>query len=451
MAASLGASSLAEVHLEGLDQLLHDLANICSSNENPESGPLGVPILDALLEVFMLKTLRPSELTQRHLQSPAQREQNRLDNEEMIFQSVDPENDMLPFDPETGQSSNAFFSNSLYRSKKPCPVVEISSSASAAGKSQLLYYLAASMILPRSYENLPIGGKEAAVIWIDTDDRFDADRLRVVARGIVHQARQTLDPDALNEDAGGSFDENLESMLVSSLQHVHVFRPQSSSAVLATLLSLDSYLYDLSRHNSASRPLQMLCIDSATAFFWQDKLRDEIARTEDIGRPRVQVDEERELKQSFYLSDLYTELVKELKRLQSRFGCAVVYTTTVTTGRPAPNNNSGPAGPYDRGSSRTPSLKPALPAPWGNFPILRLIVYRDAVRPFPPAASVDDAERDASMRQDVVNQGKFSAWINAWDREEWPRRVADGVDWYNGGSFAFYVQDVGITIPRPDR
>ncbi|CAI7657217.1 unnamed protein product [Penicillium manginii] len=450
MAASLGVSSLTEVHLEGLDQLLHDLVNICPSNETTESGPLGVPILDALLEVFMLKTLRPSEHTQRHLQSPAQREQNRLDNEEMIFHSADPENDMLPFDPGTGQPSNAFFSDSVYRRKKPSPVVEISSSVSAAGKSQLLYYLTASMILPRSYQNLPIGGKEAAVIWIDTDDRFDADRLRVVARGIVHQARQTLDPDALNEDAGSPFDEDLEVMLVSCLQHVHVFCPQSSSAVLATLRSLDSYLYDLPRHNSASRPLQMLCIDSATAFFWQDKLRDEIARTEDIGRPRVQVDEERGLNHSFYLSDLYTELVKELKRLQSRFGCAVVYTTTVTTGR-LPPNNLGPVGPYDRVPSRTPSLKPALPAPWGNFPILRLIAYRDTVRPFPPAASIDDAERDASMRQDVVHQGKFSACINTWDREEWPRRVADGVDWYNGGSFAFYVQDGGITMPQPDR
>lgn len=444
MAASLGASSLAEVHHEGLDQLLHDLANVypTQDSETLESGPLGVSILDSLLEVFMLKTLKPNELSERHLQSPAQRAQNRLDNEEMLFQGADPNNDLLPPDTE----SSTFFSDSAYRNKKPCPVVEISSSASAAGKTQLLYYLTASMILPRSYENVPIGGKEAAVIWIDTDDRFDAARLLVVARGVVHQARQTLDPDALNEDAGGPSDEDMEAMLISSLQHVHVFRPQSSSAVLATLRFLDSYLYDLSAHNSASRPLSMLAIDSATTFFWQDRLRDEVARTEDIGRPRAEIEKERELKQSFYLVDLYADLVQELKRLQGRFGCAVVYTTTVTTGRPANNNGSDPAGPYDRMPSRNPSLKPALPAPWGTFPIFRLIVHRDTVRQFAPDASISDAQRDASMRQEVVNQGKFSAWVNAWDREQWPRRVADGVDWYNGGSFAFYVRDVGIEI-----
>lgn len=399
----------------------------------------------------MLKALKPSELQQRHLQSPAQRTQNRLDNEEMLFQGADPDNDLALPDNEFGRLSNVFFSDSAYRSKKPCPVVEISSSVSAAGKTQLLYYLTASMILPRSYENIPLGGQEAAVIWIDTDDRFDADRLRVVARGIVHQARQTLDPDALNEDAGGSCSEELEAMLASSLQHVHVFRPQSSSAVLATLCSLDSYLYDVSRHNSASRPLQMLSIDSATTFYWQDRLRDEIARTEDIGRPRAEVDAEREQKQSFYLSDLYTELVKELKRLQSRFGCAVVYTTTVTTGRSPFNSNSEPGGPYGSVPSRIPSLKHALPAPWGTFPILRLVVHRDSVRPFPPAVSAHDAQKNASMRQDIVSQGKFSAWVNAWDREEWPRRVADGVDWYNGGSFSFYVQETGVKIPQSDR
>ncbi|KAJ5572427.1 hypothetical protein N7450_009411 [Penicillium hetheringtonii] len=444
MAASLGASSLAEVHVEGLDQLLHDLANVCPDIEKPESGPLGIPILDALLEVFMLKAVKPGDIPRRQLESPAQREQNRLDDEEMIFQGVHPNDDQVL------QPSNVFFTASAYRNKKPCPVVEISSSVSAAGKSQLLYYLTALAVLPRGYENISIGGKEAAVVWIDSDDRFDADRLRVVARGIVRHAQQTLDPDALNEDAGGPTDGDIEAMLVFSLQHVHVFRPQSSSAILATLRALDSYLYDLSRHKSSDRPLQIVSIDSMTAFFWQDKLRDEIARTEDIGRSRAEIDEEREQKQSFHLVDLYTELVKELKKLQGRFGCVVLYTATVTTGRPANNNNSMPADPYDRVPSRTPALKPALPAPWGNFPILRLIVHRDAVRPFPPAVNVHDAERDASMRQDVVNQGKFSAWVNAWDREEWPRRVADGVDWYNGGSFPFYVHEMGVEIPQPD-
>jgi hypothetical protein len=342
--------------------------------------------------------------------------------------------------------SNAFFAHSTNRSKRPSPVVEVSSSLSASGKSQLLYYLIAHAILPRSFGDSPIGGREAAVVLIDADDRFDAGALRIVAQGIVRQA-QSLSDTGVHTTQGPSDDE-LETIVRSALQHVHVFRPQSSSALLATLCTLDTYLFNLSRHNSASRPLQMIAIDSVTAFFWQDRLRDEVARTEDIGRPRTEIDQEREQKQSFYLSDLCAELVVELKRLQGRFGCTVVYTATVSGGRPSTINSSHSAlGPYDRSPSRTPSLRPALPAPWGVFPTLRLVVHRDLVRSFPPAISAHDARKDAPMRQSVVRQGKFSAWVNSWGREEWPRRVADSVDALNGGCFSFYVRETGIEIP----
>lgn len=344
--------------------------------------------------------------------------------------------------------SGVFF-GSAPKNKRPSAVVEISSSLSGAGKSQLLYYMTARAILPRTYGGIEIGGLESAVVWMDADDRFDVYRLRDVARGIIGQARESAD-----EEINGHISEDeLIELLTSSFQHVHVFRPQSSSALLATLGDLDKYLYDLSQHHSGSRPLHILVMDSATAFLWQDKLRDEVARTEEIGCSRSEIDQAREQKQSFYLSDLYAEIVHELKRLQSCFGCAIVYTTTVSSGRPSLFNasgQSGPSGPYDRAPSQTPSLRPVLPAPWATFPILRLVVHRDTVRPFPPAMSAHDARRDAAMRQSVVRQGKSSAWVNAWGREEWPRRVVDGVNWYNGGCFSFYVRDTGVEISLPD-
>lgn len=393
----------------------------------------------------------------RHLHQTGPPEQIITEDEEMLLRcdSQDDENAALvelpaQIDPDP---SNVFFLGSAPKHKRPSPVVEISSSLSGAGKTQLLYYVTARAILPRAYGGIGIGGLEAAVVWMDADDRFDAYKLRDVARGIIRQAREPAEDETLDEGTARLSDAELTELLISSLQHVHVFRPQSSSALLATLGTLDKYLYDLSRHHSASRPLHMLVIDSATAFLWQDKLRDEVARTEEIGRSRSEVDQARERKQSFYLSDLYAEIVNELKRLQGRFGCAVVYTTTVSSGRqPASNTGgqSGPPGPYEHPPSQTPSLRPALPAPWGTFPILRLVVYRDTVRPFPPAISAHDARRDAPMRQSVVRQGKFSAWVNAWGREEWPRRVVDGVNWYNGGCFSFYVRATGVEIPLPD-
>jgi RecA/RadA recombinase len=418
---------------------------------------LGVPVIDALLEVFMQRLPSTSIETERQLYSTALSERIVTEDEEILLrcENLDDETAApgdLPAQADL-ESSNMIFSRSTHRHKRPSPVVEISSSLSGAGKTQLLYYITARTILPRIYGGISIGGLEAAVVWIDADDQFDVYRLQNVARGILREAREPADEEIIEKDTKLFSDAQLTELLTSSLEHVHVFRPQSSTALLATLCTLHKYLYDLSRHHSASRPFQMLVIDSVTAFLWQDKLRDEVARTEDIGRSRAEIDQQRVLKRTFHLSDLYAELVHELKRLQSRFGCAVIYTTTVSSGRPSASNTSGqsgPPGPYDRPPSQTPSLRPALPAPWGTFPILRLVVYRDTVRPFPPAMSAHDARKDAPMRQSVVRQGKFSAWVNAWGREEWPRRVIDGVNWYNGGYFSFYVRATGVEIPRPD-
>ena len=247
---------------------------------------------------------------------------------------------------------------------------------------------------------------------------------------------------------------DLESILLASLHHVHIFRPQSSSSLLATLQSLDIYLLDTTRHHSSTRPLNAIIIDSASAFIWQDRLRDEVSRIEEIGRSPAEVQSEREQKQSFYISDLYGELIKELKRLQRVFSCSVIYTTILWSGK---GNNLQhpqsyhPSGPFDLYnppvvSNKTPAIRSSLPAPWGSFPALRLVVQRDAVRPFPPGMTVREALREASMRQEIVAQGKFSTWVNGWGREEWSRRMEDGVERLNGGMFAFYSRKDGVYI-----
>ncbi|KAJ5155122.1 uncharacterized protein N7500_010561 [Penicillium coprophilum] len=330
---------------------------------------------------------------------------------------------------------NASFSDPEDKKKQQKLIVEIASSLSASGKSQLLYYLTALAILPQKCGNISVSGREAAVVFIDTDNRFDAERLRTVARGILQQRGLSARP--------GETPNYLETLLVSSLQHVHVFRPQSSSALLATVHTLDSYLLDLSRHRSASRPLQMIAIDSATAFLWQDRLRDEVSRTEEIGRPQTEIDSDRQHKTSFHLSDLYAEVARELKALQSQFQCAIVYTATV------PGARASGLGPYDHSEARVPSLRPALPAPWGVFPTLRLIVHRSSVRPFPPSMAAQAAAKDAPSRQSVVQQGKISAWVNPWGRDEWPRRIVEAIEANNSGSFSFYIRDSGVEMTDP--
>ncbi|KAJ5480619.1 hypothetical protein N7530_006128 [Penicillium desertorum] len=450
MAANLGERSLADVHQEGLDEILARLAHLYPGHSSHDTHSLGVPLLDTLLEVFAPKAPAVGAMNDGQPQPPSESVEKRtIGDKEMLLHSEFPAGQVYrPDEIHTAQdidpSANVLFSESDGSKKRQVPIVEISSSLSASGKSQLLYYLTALAILPRKCGDISVSGQEAAVVFIDTDDRFDAERLRTVARGIVQQQRGLSEARlGVQAQPGGMPDHHLESLLVSSLQHVHVFRPQSSSALLATVHTLDSYLFDLSRHRSSSRPLQMIAIDSATAFFWQDRLRDEVARTEEIGRPQVEVDSEREQKERFHLSDLYTELVRELKGLQGQFQCAVVYTATVSGGRA-----SGP-GQYDQPQARVPSLRPALPAPWGTFPTLRLIVHRSSVRPFPPSMAAHAAVKDAPSRQSVVQQGKISAWVNPWGRDEWPRRIVEAIEANNGGSFSFYMRDSGVEMTDP--
>lgn len=389
---------------------------------------MGVKELDDLLDVFM--------------PAPTAQHPSRQPQSSSLPQAED--DLLLPGDEEDVVADDQALFAPVSR---PDPVVEISSSSSAAGKSQLLYYLTAIAVLPSAYDETHLGGKGSAVVFIDADGRFDADRLRVVTRGILLQ-RLREQPETVKPP-------DLETILPTSLQHVHVFRPQSSSSLLATFHSLDTYLFDLPRHLSSNRPLHAIIIDSASAFFWQDRLRDEFARIEDIGRPVADIEREREQKQSFYISDLYAELVKELKRLQRLFSCAAIFTTTSLTGKsnvPRNTESHQSSGPFDLynppvPSTKTPVLRPFLPAPWGTFPTLRLVVQRDAVRPFPPSMTVHDAERDAANRHEVVRQGKFSGWVNGWGQEEWPRRVVDGIERLNGGMFAFYVRSQGVDVP----
>ncbi|CAI7659581.1 unnamed protein product [Penicillium glandicola] len=427
MAANLGERSLADVHQEGLDEILSGLAHFYPGHSSHDIHSVGLPILDALLEVFA-----PKPLAVHRCQSPSEPvEQQTVEDEEMLLHSESPAGQV--YKPDEIHAAQDMPDGNK---KQQVPIVEISSSLSASGKSQLLYYLTALAILPRKCGDISLNGQEASVVFIDTDDRFDAERLRTVARGIVLQQRGLSEP-------GLGPQHHVEPLLVSSLQHVHVFRPKSSSALLATIHTLESYLFDLSRHRSASRPLQMIAIDSATAFFWQDRLRDEVARTEEIGRPQAEIDSERKQRNSFHLSDLYTEVVKELKGLQSQFQCAIVYTTTVSGGRV-----SGP-GHYDQSHAPIPSLRPALPAPWGTFPTLRLIVHRSSVRPFPPSMAAHAAVKDAPSRQSVVQQGKISAWVNPWGRDEWPRRIVETIEANNGGGFSFYIRDSGVEMTDP--
>lgn len=322
-----------------------------------------------------------------------------------------------------------------YAQKSKLPVIEISSPNSGGGKSQLIYYLVALCVLPSTFKGRKTGGRDGAVVLLDTDGKLDIRRLYQIAQGVVwHSLRADINAEeAMNEN-------EIQSLLHDSLQHIHVFRPQTSSSLLATLKSLDKYLLDVTRHHSAARPLHALFLDSASAFYWQDRMRDDVARTEEIGRSGADIAHDRDNRKKFHMNVLYRDLVVELRRIQAVFDCSLIFSTWGLFRAP-PDRTA----PYSHLWTGPPSFRPHLPPPWGKFANLRLIVQRDAVRPYPVTSSLADIERDAPIRQAVVRRGKFSAWVDTWGKEDWPPGLISALrSMPENGGFPFWIREDGV-------
>lgn len=314
-----------------------------------------------------------------------------------------------------------------------------------------MYYLIAMSVLPATFHGHKLDGRGGAVVLLDTDGRLEVERLYDIIEGVVRHAL-----DDTHASSSGNASDEIGMMVRDVMRHIHIFRPQTSSSLLSTLQSLHTYLLH-SPHGDGSRPLHGIFIDSLSAFYWPDRLRDEIARTSEIGLPAIQTQQRQKQRTAFYMSVLYADVAAELRRLQEVFGCAVVVTSWGITPRSSSSSSSslgmgglgGGGGGYGNNIwAGPPIFKPHLPAPWNStFPDLRLVVQRDHVRTYPGTATLNEWERDAAIRQSVVRKGKFSAWVDTTTLTAWVggevvlsalRKMPD-----NGG-FPFWVRDDGV-------
>ncbi|PGH00340.1 hypothetical protein GX51_05838 [Blastomyces parvus] len=399
-----GERLLREVREENLAELLQTLHSLHSPpTTSPQYAPLGIKPLDDILRIFHSKSHTPgTTYTPRH------------------------------------------------------PVLEITSPASADGKTHLLYCITALAVLPCTYQNIALGGRSSAIVYLDTDCRFDAVRLREVTRGIVLESAVEKGislPAAGNNYRGGGregVDEEMDTMIHDALSHVHVFRPQSSASLLATIQSIESYLLGSMamtygkaehKHSSHSRPLHAILLDSASAFYWQDRREMEVlsipgVREERARRARDQNDTDTNTTTTTNTntptaqSQLPHQIIHTLRALQQTFSCPLVFTTwgLLRAIPPAHHSNSTPDALHGQTStraplykSRRPSFRPHLPRPWPSFPTCRVIVEREVVRPFAPFLTMEEIKGEAQERQEVVRRGRVVGWVDenglASDRE----------------------------------
>jgi hypothetical protein len=226
-------------------------------------------------------------------------------------------------------------------------------------------------ILPQFHADVALDGKDSAVILLDTEGRFSISRLVEIMQGYI----TTKDPEAVKTS----------ELINKSLQHLHIFQPQTMESTLATLSSLHSYISKQAQA-SAQRPLHSIIVDSASTFYWQSRA--------DADTVQLSLLEQNATGLSPALPNPYNLLVQSLRELSRTFSCAIVATTYAFS--------------FTTKEAGMPVLR-TLPAPWTTFPTVKLLLTREPVRKFARGMSVEEALKEQAGRQQVVERARFRA------------------------------------------
>ena len=282
--------------------------------------------------------------------------------------------------------------------------------APGEGKTQLLYRLCAQAVLPNN-----IGGKEACAVVIDSDGNLSVSRLAKQMESVLRERHSEAYGEAIEKDL-------FEDKIVDCLHHIHIFRSQTLASTIATLDSLPTYLFDNTRHYSSERQLAFIAIDTASAFYWQDK-----AETEDanfLASTSTTVPKPRQQQSS------YVQLTASLKSATNIFFCPAIVTTWYL-GPPL--------------SSKRPedlrSFRPQLPA---LQPTLRLVLNRLPIRKYAAGTSMEQALREAEERQRLVKDAKFECFVNEWGLDQ---RTLQRM----GGGLRFSITEGGLRTEQEER
>jgi len=284
----------------------------------------------------------------------------------------------------------------------PPPILELISQAPGSGVLHFLYLLTATAILPASS-----GGKDACVAIIDTDNTFSvshlAQQLRVAIKNPQNQHEEDQHPTA-NANAGteagagaGATEAEISTLLALSLRHVHIFRPQSQTSLLATLDSLPTYFLPTNNPNhhttnpSTHRPLAFIALNSLPAFHWQQRAESETRAFE----------EETNQQQNQQLPANQTEAP------------AAPPPTTPSPLHPTLRTltHTFPSTPH---LHLNPSHFPRLSSLEGPLKPIPLTFSRVQTRPFLPMISVEEALREKGQRESAVRGAGWRVGSNVY-------------------------------------
>lgn len=328
----------------------------------------------------------------------------------------------------------------------------------------------------------------------------------------------------------------VDAIVRSSLDHVIIVRPRNSSELLQTLQELETYLLDGAsgsdflkhvslqnereynqhrkrghrreqipqhyqqhiKHKSGARRLRAILLDSASAFYWQDRREMDVAHVSGMamvpgtvfnmgsatvagsgsetklgaapGSTKMGPDTDEgttrtastEPTPTLDPRTLAATIVSQLRHLQNLFTCPLLYTSwTVSVPRRLPNFT--PNGLFNHIGPPEPETRLCLLPPWFSLPVARLIVGRANVKPFPhgrdlggdgewlgpgPAILVNEAE--ARARQREVRRGRCWAVVEGVWGTDWKAGSGlvplAGTGHRSGAGFWFAVTCRGVEV-----
>ncbi|KAI4092479.1 MAG: hypothetical protein LQ339_007918 [Xanthoria mediterranea] len=333
-------------------------------------------------------------------------------------------------EPAIGELLNIFAGarDRLSHHQHQTPVLELVGSSPCSGKTQLLYYLIARLLLPSTHEELRIGGKNTAVILFDLSNSFSLLRLRDIILGSI---RAHNPPSLANKDT-------LNTIIHTSLTHLHIFRPQSSSSFLSTLQSLQNYILNIHAHISANRPVGAIALHSIDAFLHQDRLDDADAAT--LHSPTTNSPAAAAAAANLQPYQRFRDLVSHLRTLQLTFSTPIIATSSALASLSYQRLSDGHS---------VPLLPSHLPAVWRNYVSVRLICQRETIRKFQHGVSVQEvAGREAALRREAVEKGRFVAMVDWSESEGWREDVRGRVGAMRGDGegIGFRVLGEGVFV-----
>jgi DNA-repair protein XRCC2 len=227
--------------------------------------------------------------------------------------------------------------------------------------------------------------------------------------------------------SGGSLStvSDIDKAILTALEHVHLFNPQTLASTIATIRSIPAYLFNAQAHHSFERKVAFVAIDSLSTFYWQSKAENEHAdllSSTTAGMKAVQHPAS------------YAQLAGATQYMAKLLQCPVI----ITTQYQGPPKRAGST----EASSSDNSFRSPLPPPWGALPVLRLVTRRAVVRKIPASASLSEARHELPNRQVVLDQGRFECFVNEHGLDE---NTASKLRVLNG-TLTYFVREDGLAL-----